>query len=159
MAEYPTGVTIVTSTDRNGGPVGLSVNSFTSLSLDPPLVLICVGRESNTWPMIRGSRLFAVNVLADGHGDVCRRFASRGIDRFADLDVVLGRNGAPLLPDVSSFALECSLDQVMPGGDHEIATGLVTALHRFEAARPLLFFRGEFTTVELGIKTSNEEEP
>jgi flavin reductase (DIM6/NTAB) family NADH-FMN oxidoreductase RutF len=144
MAEYPTGVTIVTSSQRGGKPVGMSVNSFTSLSLSPPLVLICVGVESATWPVIRDSGGFAVNVLSAGHGDVCRRFSRKGIDRFDGLTLRRGANGAPLLSDISSVAIECTIDREVPGGDHLIVTGAVTGLHRFGERDPLLFFRGGF---------------
>jgi flavin reductase (DIM6/NTAB) family NADH-FMN oxidoreductase RutF len=145
MAEYPTGVTIVTSCREDGEPVGMSVNSFTSLSLSPPLVLMCVGLESATWPVIRDSGAFAVNVLAAGHGDVCRRFSRKGVDRFEGLLLRRGTNGAPLLTEISSVAIECSIDQEVPGGDHLIITGAVTSLHRFGERDPLLFFRGGFS--------------
>jgi flavin reductase (DIM6/NTAB) family NADH-FMN oxidoreductase RutF len=138
-AAWPTGIAVVTGTDQNGGPVGLAVNSFTSLSLEPPLVLFCAALSSTTWPHIRGTGRFAVNVLAADQQPVARVFARSGGDKFSDLAWEF-RDGLPEL-DGTTAVLRCSLASVHPGGDHEIAVGRVESVDAPGAA-PLVFHEG-----------------
>lgn len=138
-AAWPTGIAVVTSTDSEGAPVGLAVNSFTPLSLDPPLVLFCAALTSTTWPHIRGTGRFAVNVLAAGQHEIARAFARSGGDKFADL-AWQHRDGLPELEGIAAV-LRCSLAMVHPGGDHEIAIGKVEAVE-VHGRKPLVFHEG-----------------
>jgi 3-hydroxy-9,10-secoandrosta-1,3,5(10)-triene-9,17-dione monooxygenase reductase component len=138
-AAWPTGIAVVTSVDSDGGPVGLAVNSFTSLSLDPPLVLFCAALTSTTWPHIRGTGRFAVNVLAADQHAVAGAFARSGGDKFASLDWE-HRDGLPELTGIAAV-LRCSLAVVHPGGDHEIAIGRVEAVE-VHGRKPLVFHEG-----------------
>ncbi|MEV5970820.1 flavin reductase family protein [Streptomyces sp. NPDC051921] len=142
LARYCTGVAVVTALDpADGRPVGMAVQSFSSVSLDPPLVCFCPAHTSTTWPRVRAAGAFAVNVLAADQEDLCRRFAVTGGDKFAGTAWRPGGNGAPLVEGALA-TVECVLTDVLDGGDHAIALGRVTALtaHRPEAG-PLLYFR------------------
>ncbi|WP_418956499.1 flavin reductase family protein [Streptomyces tritici] len=141
LSGFCTGVAVVTALAPDGRPAGLAVQSFSSVSLDPPLVCFCPAHTSTTWPVIRAAGRFAVNVLADDQEEVCRRFAVTGGDKFAGVRWTPGPNGAPLL-DGALASVVCELADVLDGGDHAIALGRVTSLtaHREDAA-PLLYFR------------------
>jgi 3-hydroxy-9,10-secoandrosta-1,3,5(10)-triene-9,17-dione monooxygenase reductase component len=138
-AAWPTGIAVVTSVNAGGGPVGLAVNSFTSLSLAPPLVLFCAALSSTTWPHIRGTGRFAVNVLAADQKAVAEAFARSGGDKFASLSW-RHRDGLPELDGIAAV-LRCSLAAVHPGGDHEIAVGRVEAVD-VRGRGPLVFHEG-----------------
>jgi 3-hydroxy-9,10-secoandrosta-1,3,5(10)-triene-9,17-dione monooxygenase reductase component len=138
-AAWPTGIAVVTGADRDGGPVGLAVNSFASLSLAPPLVLFCAALTSTTWPHIRDSGRFAVNVLAADQQQVARVFAKSGGDKFAGL-AWRHRDGLPELHGIAAV-LRCSLAAVHPGGDHEIAVGRVESVD-VRGTAPLVFHDG-----------------
>ncbi|MFI5610298.1 flavin reductase family protein [Amycolatopsis sp. NPDC051903] len=136
---WPTGVAVVTSVGADGAPVGLAVNSFTSLSLDPPLVLFCAALSSTTWPHIRATGRFLVQMLAADQRTAAQVFARSGGDKFAGL-AWHWLDGLPAL-DGTSAVLKCSLEGVQPGGDHEIAVGRVEAAEAF-GRRPLVFHDG-----------------
>ncbi|MFI8964608.1 flavin reductase family protein [Streptomyces sp. NPDC053493] len=142
LARYCTGVAVVTALDpADGRPVGMAVQSFSSVSLDPPLVCFCPAHTSTTWPRIRAAGAFAVNVLAADQEELCRRFAVTGGDKFAGTAWRPGADGAPLIEGALA-TVECALTDVLDGGDHAITLGRVTALtaHRPETG-PLLYFR------------------
>ena len=139
---FATGVTIITATGPDG-PFGLTANSFTSLSLDPPLLLACVANSSRSAGALRAADHFAVNILQIGQQPVSDRFAGKGGDRFAETNWSAGERGAPVLRG-SLGSFECSRHAVYEGGDHFILIGQV---HKatFEPRRdPLLFFRGKY---------------
>ncbi|MFJ3583880.1 flavin reductase family protein [Streptomyces sp. NPDC090127] len=143
LAGFCTGVAVITALDpAEGRPVGMAVQSFSSVSLDPPLVCFCPAHTSSTWPRIRAAGRFAVNVLAADQEELCRRFAVTGGDKFAGTAWRPGAHGAPLL-DGALATVECTLDAVLDGGDHAIALGRVDGLtaHRAEDTGPLLYFR------------------
>jgi flavin reductase (DIM6/NTAB) family NADH-FMN oxidoreductase RutF len=144
MGAYPTGVTIVAAVDDDGSPFGLTVNSFTSLSLDPPLVLICVGRSSTWHDRLVDGRGFAVNILAAGQEEVASRFAVEPSEgRFEGVAWRAGSSGAPVLSDAAA-TVECTVHRVLEGGDHTILVGRVASLHVTD--RPaLVFHRGRFS--------------
>ncbi|MFF3569279.1 flavin reductase family protein [Nocardia jiangxiensis] len=137
---WATGVAIVTGTDTDGTPLGLAVNSFTSLSLDPPLILFCPAHSSSTWPRIRKTSQFAVNVLSDRQAHLVRAFARSGGDKFAGVEVVPTPDGLPAFAGAAA-RLVCRVDDIHPGGDHEIVVGRVLRTEQSDA-EPLLFHRG-----------------
>jgi 3-hydroxy-9,10-secoandrosta-1,3,5(10)-triene-9,17-dione monooxygenase reductase component len=142
LGRFPTGVVLVTAGTADG-PTGMAVNSFTSVSLDPPLVSFCAGRSSSTWPRIREAAAFSVNVLGERHADVSRRFAAKGIDRFAGLGHRPGATGAPVLDGVAAH-LDCELHAVHEAGDHVIVLGRVVHLDADEGVHPLVFHGGDY---------------
>jgi 3-hydroxy-9,10-secoandrosta-1,3,5(10)-triene-9,17-dione monooxygenase reductase component len=148
LGHFATGVTIITAVDA-GEPVGLAANSFTSVSLDPPLVLFCVAHSSSTWPRIERAGTFAVNILGEGHEALSELFARRGADRFATTPWREGMSGAPVLEDAIAY-LDCRFEAEYPGGDHRIILGRVLDLDVREGARPLLFFQGGYERMREG---------
>lgn len=141
MSVYPTGVTVVAASDPDGSPYGLTVNSFTSLSLEPPLVLVCIGHTSSSHARLIAAPGFTVNVLAAQQEQVAFRFSrdpSEG--RFDDFRWRRTASGAPVLDGVAAW-LECSVHEVLAGGDHSIVVGRVR--RSAVSDRPaLLFHRG-----------------
>lgn len=142
LGHFATGVVVVTA-DDGGAPVGMTCQSFSSLSLDPPLVMFAAAHSSSSWPRIRNAGRFAVNILAADQEALCRRFATTGVDKFAGVSWHPGHDGVPLL-DGSLAHLECDLEQVLPGGDHDIVLGTPVATDEYPQAEPLLFFRSTF---------------
>lgn len=140
---FATGVTIITAMDAGGNPIGLTANSFTSVSLDPPLLLVCIANNASTAAVLRDAECFAVNVLQIGQQPTSNRFAGKGEDRFANTPWEVGEFGTPVLTgSLSSF--ECARDAVHDGGDHFILVGRVLKA-MFEPRRdPLLYFRGKY---------------
>lgn len=142
LGQLPTGVTLITGLDPAGRPVGMAVGSFTSLSLDPALVTFMPARTSTTWPVIRASGSFCVNVLAADQEQDCRRFAAPG-ERFASLDWHPGATGSPILDGAVAY-IDCTLEAEHPGGDHDIVVGRVLDLDEQRSTLPLLFHRGGY---------------
>jgi 3-hydroxy-9,10-secoandrosta-1,3,5(10)-triene-9,17-dione monooxygenase reductase component len=142
LGYFPTGVTVVTAGTPDG-PVGLAIGSFASLSLDPPLVLFCAGRTSTTWPRIRDAGAFCVNVLAEDQEDVCRVFAGRGTDKFAGIGWRPSLVGAPVIQGCLA-SIDCRIEEVHEGGDHDIVIGRVVELELHRQGGPLVFFRGGY---------------
>lgn len=142
LGEFATGVTIVTTCAPDGRRVGLTVNSFTSVSLDPPLVLWCLGREAaSVQPFLAAGR-FAINVLALDQVAIAQRFATRHADRFAGVDWRAGPGGMPLLADAIAH-LVCRTVARQPAGDHLVLIGNVEHYERFDG-EPLAFHGGEY---------------
>lgn len=139
---FPTGVAVITAVD-GGEPVGLAANSFTSLSIDPPLVLFCAGKTSTTWPRIEAAGSYAVNVLAADQEGVSRGFAAKEGDRFEGVGWREGATGSPILVGALAF-LDCTIEAQYDGGDHVIVVGRVVELGVEREAEPLLFFRGGY---------------
>ena len=148
MGHFATGVTIITAMD-DGEPVGIAANSFTSLSLDPPLVLFCVAHSSSTWPRIERAGRFAVNILGEHQEELSQLFATKGADRFGQTKWRVGVSGSPVLEDAMAY-IDCEMDAQYPGGDHSIVVGRVLDLDVREGARPLLFFRGGYGRLKSG---------
>lgn len=143
LGSFPTGVAVVTASGADG-PAGLTTNAFSSLSLDPPLVLVCFDRASRTLAVVRDSRRFAVNVLRDGQQDLAALFAGKAPhpEKFAAVTHTAD-HGVPVLDDAAAW-LVCDLHALHAGGDHEIGVGAVTALGRDATARPLVFHAGAY---------------
>jgi flavin reductase (DIM6/NTAB) family NADH-FMN oxidoreductase RutF len=143
MGCFATGITIVTAVDAAGTPVGLTANSFTSVSLDPPLLLVCIANTAGTAPALREAAHFGVNVLQIGQQPTSNRFAAKGEDRFAGQPWAPGHTGVPLLGS-SLVSFECQHESLHEAGDHFILVGRVVRA-QFEPHRdPLLYFRGKY---------------
>ena len=140
MGHFATGVTVITAAGPEG-PVGMTANAVCSLSLDPVLLLACFDRGARTLPIIRETRRFGVNVLAAGQEDLAERFASKHEGKF---DEVLHevRDGVPVLGGALAW-VSCDLQELLPGGDHEIGIGAVCDADVGEG-EPLLWFRGRY---------------
>ena len=141
-SRFTTGVTIAGVVDPQGAPHGLTVNSFTSVSLDPPLVLVALAHSASVMEAFRDARFFAVNVLAAGQRALSERFARKGHDRFDGLAWHTGETGAPLLPDTLA-EIECAIRYRFTAGDHDLIVGeMVRAAIR--EGEPLLYFAGRY---------------
>jgi len=142
LGHFCSGVVVITAV-HDGRPVGMTCQSFSSLSLDPPLVLFCPGRTSTTWPLLKQSGELAVNILHEDQRIVGEGFARSGTDKFQGVRWRPGANGAPHL-DAAVGWIDCSLEQTYMGGDHFIAVARVRQLAIGDERHPLLFFRGRF---------------
>jgi flavin reductase (DIM6/NTAB) family NADH-FMN oxidoreductase RutF len=143
LGHYPTGVCVITATQADGKPVGMAVGSFTSVSLDPPLVAFFPDRSSSSWPKIEAAGSFCVNILAEHQESLCRTFASSAEDKFVGITHRMSAKGAPILDDVVAW-IDCDLYAVHEAGDHFIVLGEVQALDVERPHRPLLFFQGGY---------------
>ena len=140
---FATGVTVVTCLDEAGRPVGLTANSFTALSLDPPLLLVCVAKASASAIPLTRALHFAVNVLQTSQQPASITFSTRGEDRFGQTDWSTGEHGAPVLME-SLSVFECRRSAVHDGGDHHILVGEVVKASFEPGLDPLLYFRGSY---------------
>lgn len=143
LGHYPTGVAVVTGIDNGGHPVGMVVGSFTSISLDPPLVAFAPKRDSQSFPTLQESATFCVNVLAADQEFVGRQFAVSGADKYEGLEWSPAPGGSPILAGVVCW-VECSWDTVIEAGDHYIVLGHVRDLDVTRATPPLMFFQGGY---------------
>lgn len=140
---FATGVTVVTCVGDDGRPAGLTVNSFTSVSLDPPLLLVCLAKQAASAAPLTQADSFAVNVLQTGQQPASIRFATRDEDRFGTTPWSRGEGGAPILEE-SLGVFECERYAVHDGGDHHILVGKVVKASFDASLDPLLFFRGSY---------------
>lgn len=137
-ARFPSGVTILTVLDRHGAPHGMTASSFTSVSLSPPLVLVCVDHRATVMKHLRRAEHIGINVLSEGQHELSARFARPGEDRFEGVTWTPGRRGVPLIPGVLAW-FECAIHQMVDAGDHSILIAQVLhAEHR--DGRPLVYF-------------------
>jgi 3-hydroxy-9,10-secoandrosta-1,3,5(10)-triene-9,17-dione monooxygenase reductase component len=142
LGHFATGVTIVTANEE-GEPVGFSCQSFSALSLDPPMVILAPAKSSTSWPRIAQAGAFCVNILSDRQDAVCRAFAVSGGNKFNGVSWSPGPvTGAPVIAD-SLAVIECALGSIYEGGDHELVTGHVVGMDVGEGS-PLLFYRSGF---------------
>jgi flavin reductase (DIM6/NTAB) family NADH-FMN oxidoreductase RutF len=141
LSHFASGVTIVT-TEHDGKPYGMTVASFASLSLHPPLVLVCIEKSVKTHEAIGAAGKFGVSILTQQQGDISSRFASRRDDKFDGVEVTRGPLGVPLIAN-SLTTLECSVRETLPGGDHTIFVGEVSDVQTREG-EPLLYFRSGY---------------
>jgi flavin reductase (DIM6/NTAB) family NADH-FMN oxidoreductase RutF len=149
MSQFATGVTVITSIGPDGQPVGTTANAVSSLSLDPPLLLVCFDRSSQTLAAIAALGAFAVNVLAASQAELSANFARRGLAAdWDDVPHLLGLTGSPRLHGVLA-TLECTVEHRLPGGDHEIIIGRVRDAETGNGeAAPLLFWRGQYASLD-----------
>lgn len=144
FGEFMTGVTVVTTRDADGEPTGLTANSFTSLSIDPPLVLFSIGKSSNTFEAFAAGNGFAIHVLAADQLELSARFAAKGLDRMEGVDWSPGVDDIPVIAGTLT-CFECRPEHVYEGGDHLILVGRIERFTVGDRARPALgYFRSEY---------------
>ena len=146
MGRFATGVTIVTTEDQDGKPYGLTVNSFTSVSMNPPLILVCLDNQLSGLAHFKESGRFGVNILAEGQSDLSDYFALAGTDR-SQGHYVTGATGVPLLEGVLA-RMECQIFTLSPGGDHTIVLGEVKGAEVLQPDKgPLLYHGGRYKSL------------
>jgi flavin reductase ActVB len=148
LGHFASGVTVITTWDADGRPTGFTANAFTSVSLSPPLILVCVDHKAQSYPALQSSGGFAVNILAVGQEAISKRFAVTGGDKFDGLVWSTGPGGLPLLSGTLA-AMECQTVQAYPGGDHTIFVGQVETVH-VQTAEPLLYYQGKYHRLSQG---------
>jgi flavin reductase (DIM6/NTAB) family NADH-FMN oxidoreductase RutF len=144
--KFATGITVVTVVGQDGLPHGITVNSFTSVSLDPPLVLVCIDRKATILPKLEKAEFIGINVLAEDQKELSVQFARAGTDRFEAVPWITGELGAPLLEGALAY-YECAVTEIVDAGDHKIFIAEVQHLRCFEG-RPLLYFASGYRTLE-----------
>ena len=154
LGHFASGVTVVTTRDAEGRPAGLTATAFTSVSLDPPLVLVCVARNAQSYPALEGSPGFAINILAVGQEAISNRFASSvgsTHEKFEGISHKSGSLGYPML-DGALAHLECSTVHSYAGGDHTIFVGQVEVAEGYaeSGSAPLLYYRGRYDQLHSG---------
>src|SRR5487761_314798 len=142
MGHFATGVTVITSLRASGEMHGLTANAFSSVSLVPPLLLICVDKKAESYPCFEESKVFTVNILSAEQEALSRKFAVSGGNKFEGVSYRVGANGVPILDGAVAY-LECRLSGSMDAGDHTIYLGEIEQAETHEA-KPLLFFRGGY---------------
>ena len=142
MGQFATGVTVITTVDKSGQPFGLTANAFTSLSLEPPLALVCIEKKVHCYSCFEESKVFAVSVLNEKQEEISRRFATSGIDKFSGVPWHSGKSGLPLL-DGAIAHIECRIVKSYDGGDHTIYVGELQEI-QVEEGQPLIFFRSQY---------------
>ena len=147
MGRFPTGVCVVTAKNAYGESIGMTVNSFSSVSLNPPLVLVCLGVESPRSQAIINAGQFNISILTQDQADVSSHFAQPGQGLAADGMVVAGHNASPVVPNAGAV-VECDVEAQYPGGDHVILVGRVTHLTTNTNDAPLLYFGGAYRTLD-----------
>jgi len=142
VGRFATGVTAVCAR-VDGRPVGMAVNSFTSVSLEPPLVVFCAAKTSATWTEMEASGRFAVSILAAGQGDLCRQLSRKGVDRFDGVALESAPSGSPLIAGCLAW-LDCRTVACHDAGDHILVIGHVDGVGVSEAVDPLVFYASQF---------------
>jgi len=145
---FATGITVITTLDENGNPVGFTANSFTSLSLDPPLVLFCLDRKVTSFEAFAADRPFAVNILSSGQTEVSQRFATSGPEKWDGFEFESWMTGCPIVPGCLAN-LECTIESIHDGGDHVIVIGRTVALRRADSPTgALLYYKGGYAEID-----------
>ena len=147
LSRFPSGVTVVTTRDAGGRFHGITVSSFASLSLEPPLILVCIEKTTGSYYALQESEFFVVNILAEGQEDISNRFASQISDRFDGIDYRLGIGDIPIIENVLA-TLECRLSYAYEGGDHTIFVGLVEK-SEVKNEKPLVYWHGDYRKLEI----------
>ncbi|MBT3330422.1 MAG: flavin reductase family protein [Rhodospirillaceae bacterium] len=146
MGCFASAVTVISTTTKDGQAVGTTVNSFNSVSLDPPLVLFCLGREATNFDHFMSSGRFAVNILRQDQDHISTGFASDGSNFFQTLESETSNLGNPLVPNTLA-TFDCEIDAIHDGGDHIILIGRVSELRHDPEGDPLLYYRGRYGAV------------
>jgi len=144
LGRFATGVVAITAIDpETGQPTGLAANSFTSVSLDPPLVAFCVAHTSSTWPRLRPAERLCINILSEPQQHVSRQLAAKGGDKFATLEWTSSPGGGPVLREALAW-IECTIEDEHVAGDHLIVVARVHHLDKHHDGEPLLFYQGAY---------------
>jgi flavin reductase (DIM6/NTAB) family NADH-FMN oxidoreductase RutF len=144
LGNYPTGVCAITAITGEGERAAMVVGTFTSVSLDPPLVGFLPDKKSSTWPLIERARRFCVNVLPAHDRQLCRQLSVSGGDKYEGVDFALSDNGSPILASAIAW-IDCDLHDVVDAGDHYFVLGRVIALETVHHDHdPMLFFKGKY---------------
>jgi flavin reductase (DIM6/NTAB) family NADH-FMN oxidoreductase RutF len=143
LGSFATGVAVATTLDSGGKPKGFTANSFTSVSLDPPLVLVCVDKAASCYPAFAGSHHFGINILSHGQQHVSKTFASKLADKFEGMPWMSGVTGSPIFPDATAW-LDCKLHQRIEAGDHLIVIGEVLSFGHAPTQPALGYHRGGY---------------
>lgn len=143
LGYYPTGVSAITAMGEDGKPLGMVVGTFSSVSLDPPLVGFLPDKNSSTWPKLERAGRFCVNVLASDQQGVCKQLAGKAADKFAEVEYTVSDHSLPIVTNALA-TIECELHSVTDAGDHYFVLGRVLRLEATRDADPLLFFRGRY---------------
>lgn len=146
LSTFATGVGVVTTLDKHGNNAGITISSFNSVSLEPPLILWSVGLDSMSYDAFVSAKHFAVHILGLHQMDLCDRFAQRSESKFDGIDCGEGLHGLPILPDFAA-CFECSTEHVYAGGDHKIIVGRVLGVEE-RVAEPLVYYRSEYLGIE-----------
>lgn len=147
MGAFPTGVAVVTTVDQQGQPHGLTTNALCSVSAEPPLLLVCVDKHSNTLPSLRKSGKLVVNYLSAGRDDMANLFASKEPDKFAGVSWRPASNGMPWLHTDTISHAECTVDQEIDAGDHVVFIAKVEdGQPPAPGTKPLMYFRRSYST-------------
>jgi flavin reductase (DIM6/NTAB) family NADH-FMN oxidoreductase RutF len=146
LGRFPSGVTVVTTKDSDGSDEGMTVSAFCSVSLDPPLVLICIEKNASAYAALTAASGFVVNILAAGQEQIARRFSIVDIDRFEGVGYSRSLNGFAVLDDVLGV-IECTTFAMHDAGDHTVIVGEVEAA-RAQNGTPLLYYRGGYAQLE-----------
>lgn len=142
---FASGVTVVTSVS-DGAPVGMTCQSFSSVSLEPPLVMFCPAKTSRAWPLMQRAGFFCVNILSHDQAAISQAMATKGTDKYDGISWRPAPTGAPLLDGVLGY-VDCAVHAVHEAGDHYVVLGRVKELGFVEDGRPLLYYRGAYDTV------------
>lgn len=145
LGSYPTGVTIVTTIDGDGNKIGMTANSFTSLSLDPPLILWSIDKATGCFDAFNECSHFAIHVLGEHQEGLSNHFAGRGFDKFKEIPSTEGIGGSPILKE-SSACFQCSVEHRYEGGDHIILVGRVLDYSE-QDLKPLVFSAGKYAKI------------
>ncbi len=143
LGSYPTGVVVITALDEDSSPAAMVVGTFTSVSLDPPLVGFLPDKSSSSWPKIERAGRFCVNILGSDQQSVCRQMAAKGADKFAGVNYTLSENNLPVLTDAIT-SIECRIHSVNEAGDHWFVLGEVMKMLVNREEDPMLFHRGRY---------------
>lgn len=150
LGHLPTGVVVITGVGASGEPLGITIGSFTSISLDPPLAGFFIGRSSRTWPLIAAEGKFCANVLAATQTELCWRFAKDQSStdqavssRFGDITYTHSSNGCPVIPNVLA-TIDCTVHETRAVGDHDLVVGMITDLQVLDPdSAAMVFFKGK----------------
>lgn len=148
LSRFPSGVTIVTTRDREGRLHGITVSSFASVSLDPPMILVCIEKTTGSHYALQESEFFVINILAEGQENISNRFASPITNKFDELDYHTGTGEVPVLTN-ALVTLECRKAYAHEGGDHTIFVGLVEK-STVKDENPLVYWHGNYRKLEIG---------
>lgn len=143
LGSYPTGVCVITASGSGDAPVGMVVGTFTSVSLDPPLVGFLPDKKSSSWPLIEAAGKFCVNILGSDQQDLCRKVSGKGPDKFSEVTWSSSPHGLPVLADTIA-TIECTLHSVTEAGDHWFVLGTVLAMDVSRDEDPMLFHKGRY---------------